>query len=239
MPNSVKFYKEYSSRFGGEVQMEELYGKFYGEGEEENVVAFKFPINTNEIINQLNNNMNAYFYFVDLPDESNGLIITQATNHAWVEYSRSFYSSLFYGEKEEKYLNAVIWYYMELFNDSSNLYIMENMLKIASILQENEGCDCDLYDDKKDFETFKDFFEESFPFMENEDRRENKLFSQMSVINDFFTNQYEKFVEKYNGDIVDYYVRKIQQRWKKKLYNPHTELGKKFALKQIAWAFEE
>lgn len=31
----------------------------------------------------------------------------------------------------------------------------------------------------------------------------------------------------------------IQREWKRKLYNPHTELGKRFALKQIEWAYEE
>ena len=56
-------------------------------------------------------------------------------------------------------------------------------------------------------------------------------------------NKFQKMILDFNkkckGDLNNYFIRKIQMWWKKKLYNPHTPLGKRFALQQIEFAFEE
>lgn len=79
----------------------------------------------------------------------------------------------------------------------------------------------------EEYEIIKDILGEQDYFNE---RYENmKIFQKILIKNN----------KKWKGNIKNMYAKKIQMWWKKKLYNPHTDLGKRFALKQIEFAFDE
>ena len=237
---AYNFREQYSNSLGGEVKVGEIYGRYSHESEEQ-VITCKFPICCERIINQLNLLITGdYTCKSDLPttlycSEGVSYPITEATNEAWLKHSYEFISRLEYGGEELTWLINVINFKMECFNDTGNIYIMEDMVKVAKILQEYYDDSCCLYEGCDDWEELKSFFEENIE-LEGESKY---LFSNAETIPNFIEEAYNNFCEKYKGDIKDYYARKIQRRFKEKLYNPHTELGKKFALKQISWAFEE
>ena len=69
--------------------------------------------------------------------------------------------------------------------------------------------------------------------------KEQTIWEEKLRLMDIYTKIIIYNNKKWKGNIKNKYAKKIQMWWKRKLYNPHTELGKRFALKQIEWAFEE
>tara|TARA_R110002049_G_scaffold1380_1_gene10819 strand:+ start:93 stop:785 length:693 start_codon:yes stop_codon:yes gene_type:complete len=212
---------------------------------DKNVLTIKFPIDTNFIVEQLNNRLDKYRHEIFLPDKINiweegtnlKFKITDATKWWWVKENYEFYKSLECGEDELYFLNQGLSSQMNDYNTMGELDIIEDMLKVARILCDIQRYGASsLWELEDDWDFVKDYVENFDPQYPHSIGR---MFSNMETKSEYMENKFLEFIKKYKGDVEDYYVRKVQQRWKEKLYNPHTELGKRFALKQIEWAFEE
>ena len=212
---------------------------------DKNVLTIKFPIDTNFIVEQLNNRLDKYRHEIFLPDKINiweegtnlKFKITDTTKWWWVKENYEFYKSLECGEDELYFLNQGLSSQMNDYNTMGELDIIEDMLKVARILCDIQRYGASsLWELEDDWDFVKDYVENFDPQYPHSIGR---MFSNMETKSEYMENKFLEFIKKYKGDVEDYYVRKVQQRWKEKLYNPHTELGKRFALKQIEWAFEE
>ena len=212
---------------------------------DKNVLTIKFPIDTNFIVEQLNNRLDKYRHEIFLPDKINiweegtnlKFKITDATKWWWVKENYEFYKSLECGEDELYFLNQGLASQINDYNTMGELDIIEDMLKVARILCDIQRYGASsLWELEDDWDFVKDYVENFDPQYPHSIGR---MFSNMETKSEYMENKFLEFIKKYKGDVEDYYVRKVQQRWKEKLYNPHTELGKRFALKQIEWAFEE